>query len=297
MTPLFVVFVTIASTDVLFAVDSIPAVFGCHPRPVPRLRRERVRAARAAGPVLPDPGPARPPGLPVASACPLILAFIGVKLALMFFHERNPSVPHISTNLSLIVIAVVLVVVALASWWKVRRNPDAVAHAGSVREPRHDRQVGGALRRAPTPPTPRTPATRRTPDRGGRLSVPQYGAVESCARRAYSSTVSARASVDSTSTDTGPVQPRSSNVREKRAVEPSLARPRPAVHGLDDGLVGHRGPGVVELHDPDVLDRDRLELLPGAGAAVEVPGVDQHRDPVGTDGPDDGIGLGDAAHR
>jgi len=62
--------------------------------------------------------------------------FIGVKLVLLWAHETWPSVPKIETSTSLIVIAVVLVVTALASWWAVRRDPSLKAHAGTVTEPR-----------------------------------------------------------------------------------------------------------------------------------------------------------------
>jgi tellurite resistance protein TerC len=62
----------------------------------------------------------------------VILVFIGIKLVLTYLHELNPSIPHVSTNQSLIFIGTVLTVVASASWLKVRKNPDAHAHAGSL---------------------------------------------------------------------------------------------------------------------------------------------------------------------
>jgi tellurite resistance protein TerC len=64
----------------------------------------------------------------------LILAFIGVKLVLHWAHvDISPSVPEISTNLSLVVIAVVLVITTVASLVAVRRDPTKRAHAGSLR--------------------------------------------------------------------------------------------------------------------------------------------------------------------
>jgi tellurite resistance protein TerC len=64
----------------------------------------------------------------------LILAFIGVKLILHWAHtDLSTAVPEIGTPVSLGVIVVVLVVTTVASLLKVRRDPTAIAHAGSVR--------------------------------------------------------------------------------------------------------------------------------------------------------------------
>jgi len=76
----------------------------------------------------------------------VILAFIGVKLVLHWGHTVDDSVPEISTNVSLAVIVVVLTVTTVASLLKVRRDPDAVAHAGSLRghpARQHEEQQGG----------------------------------------------------------------------------------------------------------------------------------------------------------
>ncbi|MGE5636409.1 MAG: TerC family protein, partial [Nocardioidaceae bacterium] len=63
----------------------------------------------------------------------LILAFIGVKLVLHFLHKQDDAVPEISTATSLGVIVVVLSVTIVASLIKARRDPQARAHAGSLR--------------------------------------------------------------------------------------------------------------------------------------------------------------------
>jgi tellurite resistance protein TerC len=64
----------------------------------------------------------------------LILAFIGVKLMLHWAHvDISPSVPEISTPVSLAVIGVVLVVTTVASLMKTRTDPEAKAHAGSLK--------------------------------------------------------------------------------------------------------------------------------------------------------------------
>jgi tellurite resistance protein TerC len=78
----------------------------------------------------------------LSSGLALILAFIGVKLVLHWAHEDiSPSVWEISTNLSLIVIAVILLVTTVASVIAVRRDPSKRAHAGSLRA-RRDRTEG-----------------------------------------------------------------------------------------------------------------------------------------------------------
>ena len=82
-TPLFVVLVMIGVTDVIFAVDSIPAIFAITDRSVHRADLERVRGARPARAVLPA-GRA----WPTASTCcayglALVLVFIGAKMLLV----------------------------------------------------------------------------------------------------------------------------------------------------------------------------------------------------------------------
>jgi TerC family integral membrane protein len=64
LTPLFLVLLAIGSTDVLFALDSIPAVFGIR-RALHRLRRERLRPPRATRALLPRHRAARPAGVPL----------------------------------------------------------------------------------------------------------------------------------------------------------------------------------------------------------------------------------------
>ncbi len=135
-TPLFLVMVAIGATDLLFALDSIPATFGVTQEAylVFAANAFALLGLRALYFLL--------KGLLdrliyLSTGLAFILVFIGAKLILLWAHELNPSIPKISTNLSLIVIAVVLVVTGLASWVAVRRNPELRAHAGTVTEPRH----------------------------------------------------------------------------------------------------------------------------------------------------------------
>jgi tellurite resistance protein TerC len=134
-TPLFIVFVAIASTDLLFALDSIPAVFG--------VTREAfiVFVANAFALLGLRALYFLVTGLLdrlvyLSTGLSLILAFIGVKLLLHFGHLQNKSIPEVATGTSLVVILSILAVTVAASLLKSRRHPTARAHAGSVRDTR-----------------------------------------------------------------------------------------------------------------------------------------------------------------
>ncbi len=135
-TPLLLVMIAIGSTDLLFALDSIPATFGVTSEPyiVFTANAFALLGLRALYFLL--------KGLLdkliyLSLGLAIILVFIGIKLVLTFAHGVNPSIPHISTNVSLIVIGSILIITGLASWIGVRRNPDAFAHAGRISEPKH----------------------------------------------------------------------------------------------------------------------------------------------------------------
>jgi TerC family integral membrane protein len=132
-TPLFVVLVAIGSTDLLFALDSIPAVFGVTEEAyivfvANAFALLGLRALYFLVKGLLDRL------VYLSTGLALILAFIGVKLVLHWAHvDLSDRVPEIPTNLSLVVIAVVLVVTTVASLVAVRRDPSRRAHAGSLR--------------------------------------------------------------------------------------------------------------------------------------------------------------------
>ena len=115
--PCALALVAIASTDIVFAFDSIPAVFGVteHAYIVFAANAFALLGLRAlfflvAGLL------ERLVYLSIGLAA--ILAFIGLKLALHFVHTQHPGVPEIPTALSLGVIITTLVVTAAASWLK-----------------------------------------------------------------------------------------------------------------------------------------------------------------------------------
>ncbi|BCB75078.1 TerC family protein [Phytohabitans flavus] len=133
VTPLFVVFLAIGGTDFIFALDSIPAVFGVTQDPF------LVFAANAFALLglralyfLIEGLLSRLVYLSLGLA--VILAFIGVKLILFFGHENvSSAVPTVATPVSLVVILVVLAVSTVTSLYRVRRHPEERAHAGTLR--------------------------------------------------------------------------------------------------------------------------------------------------------------------
>ncbi|MFI0350626.1 TerC family protein [Actinomadura sp. 9N407] len=140
MTPLLLVFVAIGSTDLLFALDSIPAVFGVTKDPflVFAANAFALLGLRALYFLI--------EGLLerlvyLSIGLSLILAFIGVKLILQFLHEDvNESIPHIATPVSLVVILVILVATTIASLLRVRVHPEEKAHAGALRASKSKKQ-------------------------------------------------------------------------------------------------------------------------------------------------------------
>lgn len=139
-TPLLLVMVAIGGTDLLFALDSIPATFGVTQEPYLVFAANAfallgLRALYFLVKGLLDKLVYLSTGLAV------ILIFIGFKLILTYFHEVFPeTVPKIETVWSLVFIGVVLVIVTIASWIKTRKDPEAIAHAGRLTDPHADRE-------------------------------------------------------------------------------------------------------------------------------------------------------------
>jgi tellurite resistance protein TerC len=130
-TPMFIVMIAIASTDLLFALDSIPATFGVTQEPflVFAANAFALLGLRALYFLL--------KGLLdklvyLSLGLSIILMFIGVKLIMTYVHEIVAEVPKIPTLVSLAVIGAILVISTVASFIKVRKDPDAHAHAGRI---------------------------------------------------------------------------------------------------------------------------------------------------------------------
>jgi tellurite resistance protein TerC len=131
-TPMLVVLLAIGTTDLLFALDSIPATFGVTSIAflVFAANAFALLGLRALFFVLRN---LLDRLVYLAVGLSVILAFIGVKLILTFVHEVVPEVPKIPTTLSLGVIITILVVTTVASLLKARRDPTARAHSGALR--------------------------------------------------------------------------------------------------------------------------------------------------------------------
>jgi tellurite resistance protein TerC len=133
-TPMFMVMIAIGSTDLLFALDSIPATFGVTQEPflVFAANAFALLGLRALYFLL--------KGLLdklvyLSLGLSLILMFIGIKLIMTYLHETWNEIPKIPTLGSLSVIGIILVVSTVASLIKSSRDPETKAHAGRVTSP------------------------------------------------------------------------------------------------------------------------------------------------------------------
>lgn len=138
-TPMFLVMISIGATDLLFALDSIPATFGVTSEAflVFAANAFALLGLRALYFLL--------KGLLdkliyLSLGLSVILIFIGIKLVLTFVHEIYLSVPKIPTLWSLAVIALILIVSTVASLIKSKRDPNAIAHAGRVTGAHHSEE-------------------------------------------------------------------------------------------------------------------------------------------------------------
>lgn len=136
-TPMFLVMISIGATDLLFALDSIPATFGVTSEAflVFAANAFALLGLRALYFLL--------KGLLdkliyLSLGLSIILIFIGIKLVLTFVHEIYTEVPKIPTLWSLAVIAFILVVSTVASLIKSKQDPEAKAHAGRITASHHE---------------------------------------------------------------------------------------------------------------------------------------------------------------
>jgi len=130
-TPMFMVMVAIASTDLLFALDSIPATFGVTSETFLVFSANAfallgLRALYFLVKGLLDRLVYLSLGLSI------ILMFIGVKLIMTYLHEEFTSITKIPTSVSLAVIGMILLVATVASLVKTKSDPSAKAHAGRI---------------------------------------------------------------------------------------------------------------------------------------------------------------------
>jgi tellurite resistance protein TerC len=130
-TPMFLVMIAIGSTDLLFALDSIPATFGVTSETFLVFAANAfallgLRALYFLVKGLLDRL------IYLSLGLSIILMFIGVKLIMTYLHEQFDSIPKISTPIGLAVIGGILLVSTVASLIKSKSDPAARAHAGRV---------------------------------------------------------------------------------------------------------------------------------------------------------------------
>lgn len=122
LTPLGLVMATIIGTDIVFAIDSIPAVYGITSDPylVFVTNAFALLGLRALYFVLEG---ALSKLVYLGYGLSVILGFIGIKLVLHWAHGIWPGVPEIPTLFSLVFI---LVVLAITTWVSLRAKPTLV---------------------------------------------------------------------------------------------------------------------------------------------------------------------------
>ncbi|MDH3957889.1 MAG: TerC family protein [Actinomycetota bacterium] len=150
ITPMLLVMLAIGTTDLLFALDSIPAVFGLTQEPylvftanafaLMGLRQLYFMLHGLLGRLI-----------YLSKGLAIILGFIALKLILHALHETTDlDVPVISTAFSLVVIVGVLAVTAILSILAVRRDPALRVQSPEVQaEEDADAVAGEALQHLP----------------------------------------------------------------------------------------------------------------------------------------------------
>ncbi|CAM5698461.1 TerC family protein [Mycolicibacterium aubagnense] len=130
LTPMILVIIALGTTDLLFALDSIPAIYGLTQEPY-LVFTANVFALMGLRQLYFLLGDLLKRLVYLSQGLAFILAFIGVKLVLHALHENtlpfingghHVAVPQIPTLLSLAVIIVTLVVTTVASLWKTRAD-------------------------------------------------------------------------------------------------------------------------------------------------------------------------------
>ncbi|MGH3561266.1 MAG: TerC/Alx family metal homeostasis membrane protein, partial [Mycobacterium sp.] len=126
MTPMFLVVLALATTDLIFALDSIPAVYGLTHEPY-LVFTANVFALMGLRQLYFILGNLLNRLVYLAQGLAVILAFIGVKMVLHALHDNkvpfinggeNVDVPEISTVFSLVFVVVMLILTTAASLYR-----------------------------------------------------------------------------------------------------------------------------------------------------------------------------------
>ena len=169
ITPMLIVMIAIGFTDVVFALDSIPAIFGLTSEPyiVFTANAFALLGLRQLYFLI---GGLLERLIYLAQGLAIILAFIGVKLIFEAMHVNElPFInggksiswaPEISIAVSLIVILGTLVIVTVASLWRSRRNTQLEARLAAPVTPIDDASSSAPIESQPAqaPQTPQSPA-------------------------------------------------------------------------------------------------------------------------------------------
>ena len=143
ITPMFLVIIALGTTDLLFALDSIPAIYGLTQEPY-LVFTANVFALMGLRQLYFLLGGLLKKLIYLSQGLAILLGFIGVKLVLHALHENElpfinggehvTSVPEIPTLVSLGVIVGILAVTAVVSLTVSSRREKAAAQSGSSSE-------------------------------------------------------------------------------------------------------------------------------------------------------------------
>ncbi|MFI0911224.1 TerC family protein [Streptomyces abikoensis] len=135
MTPMLIVMLAIGTTDVLFALDSIPAIFGLTQDPyiVFTANAFALMGLRQLYFLI---GGLLRKLVHLSYGLSVILGFIGVKLVLHALHESGVAVPEISIPVSLGVICAVLVVTTITSLRASANSANSAKESAEIPEAR-----------------------------------------------------------------------------------------------------------------------------------------------------------------
>ena len=139
---MFIVILALGTTDLLFALDSIPAIYGLTKEPY-LVFTANVFALMGLRQLYFLIGGLLQRLVYLSLGLSVVLGFIGVKLVMEALHENElpfinggehiDAVPQIPIWLSLAVILATLAVTTVASLAKVRRDPGSVKHVPVAR--------------------------------------------------------------------------------------------------------------------------------------------------------------------
>jgi tellurite resistance protein TerC len=134
-TPLLIVMIAIGATDLLFALDSIPATFGVTQEPflVFAANAFALLGLRALYFLIKNLVNKL---IYLSLGLSFILIFIGLKLIMLWVNKEFGIVPKVPTDVSLMVIGSILFISTVASLIKSKRDPSAKAHPGRMSDPK-----------------------------------------------------------------------------------------------------------------------------------------------------------------